>query len=418
MGKRIREALDRAGDPAGQIRAARDGLLDRVAARNGGDVGFAGRPARGIRPWARSWRRALLATSVAALAATAVVVWLRLPAISFWVGSAGAPGHIGDVVEATGPDLVPVRFSEGSSVVLQSGGRVRVLAADPAGARVLVESGSVDVSIVPRKRQGTRWSFEAGPYKVVVTGTKFRVGWNPKDQAFALHTTEGSVVVTGPCLSAPRTVPRGDRLRLSCPSPASVPATPVGPTALATPAAGRGSSDRPSVPPPTGRGLASAAGRGPAGADWRELIAAGRFDEGLRAAERADFGRVCRTASDKELLALADAARLSGHSVRAVFALGILRQRFPRTPGAATAAFALGRIAYEQRGSYREAVRWFRIYLDEQPNGPLMGDAVGRLMEARHRAGDRAGARADAERYLARFSEGPYAGAARAILAE
>ena len=45
-----------------------------------------------------------------------------------------------------------------------------------------------------------------------------------------------------------------------------------------------------------------------------------------------------------------------------------------------------------------------------------MGDSVGRLMEARQRAGDMAGARQDAERYLRRFPEGPYASEAKAIL--
>jgi hypothetical protein len=39
-------------------------------------------------------------------------------------------------------------------------------------------------------------------------------------------------------------------------------------------------------------------------------------------------------------------------------------------------------------------------------------------MEARHRAGDSVTARRDAERYLQRFPEGPYAGTARVILAD
>jgi TolA-binding protein len=119
-----------------------------------------------------------------------------------------------------------------------------------------------------------------------------------------------------------------------------------------------------------------------------------------------------------ELLALADAARLSDQTPRAVEALLALRQRFPGSTSAATGAFSLGRLAFEKRGAYAEAARWFARYLDEQPNGPLMGDAVGRLMEARHRAGDRPAARRDAERYLQRFPEGPYAGTARAILAD
>ena len=119
-----------------------------------------------------------------------------------------------------------------------------------------------------------------------------------------------------------------------------------------------------------------------------------------------------------ELLSLADAARLSGETSRAVEALLMLRQRFPASTSAATAAFSLGRLAFEKRGAYAEAARWFATYLNEQPQGPLMGDAIGRLMEARDRAGDRPAARRDAERYLQRFPEGPYAGTARVILAE
>jgi TolA-binding protein len=153
-------------------------------------------------------------------------------------------------------------------------------------------------------------------------------------------------------------------------------------------------------------------------AAWRVLIASGRYEQGLRAAERAGFEGVCQIANQGELLALADAARLSGRRARAVYALESLRRRFPRSDAAAAAAFALGRIAFEQGGTYDTAARWFSTYAAERPAGSLIGDAVGRLMESRQRAGDRAGARADAERYLRRFPDGPYAGTARVILAE
>jgi transmembrane sensor len=154
------------------------------------------------------------------------------------------------------------------------------------------------------------------------------------------------------------------------------------------------------------------------GEAWRDLLAAGRLQEGLRAAERASFGRVCQTATAKELLGLADGARLFGSSKRAVTALRVLRQRFPASPEASTAAFTLGRIAFEQKHAYAEAASWFATYLREQPSGPLMGDSVGRLMEARLRAGDQTGARTDAEQYLRRFPEGPYASEARGILSK
>jgi len=142
------------------------------------------------------------------------------------------------------------------------------------------------------------------------------------------------------------------------------------------------------------------------------------LQEAVHAAERADFDRVCQTASAKDLLALADAARLFTRTPRAVTALRVLRQRFPSSAEASTAAFALGRIAFEQKRAYPEAVDWFATYLLEQPSGPLHGDCVGRLMEARLRAGDQSGAHLDAEQYLRRFPEGPYASEARGILAK
>jgi hypothetical protein len=149
---------------------------------------------------------------------------------------------------------------------------------------------------------------------------------------------------------------------------------------------------------------------------WRELLAAGRLQEGLRAAERVNFDQVCRVATAKEMLALSDAGRFFGASRRAVTALGALRRRFSGSADAGTAAFMLGRIAFEQGRGYAEAGQWFETYLREQPRGPLMGDAFGRLMEARLRSGDNPGARASAEQYLRRFPEGPYASEARGIL--
>jgi len=430
IGQAIREALDDSANPAEQIRAVRAGLIDRVSARNA-----AGARRGWLRRSGPPRRRPLPvfgALGVLGLlgAAAAFGIWLRLP-ISFQVGAAGTAGHLGDVVEASDGWPVALRFSEGSSVVLGAGARTRVLSAESAGARVLLESGAVDVSIVHRQGHGTRWSLEAGPFHVLVTGTKFRLDWNPKDQSLGLTAREGSVLVSGGCLDAARAVKAGENIRWSCPSSPSAPgagsapglaATKIGVTTGLIGATTSAAVEVAQPNPPRARtALALAEGtraRDRDGDGWRSLVAAGRLAEGLRAAERVDFGQVCRTASESDLLALADAARLSGRTARAVEALVTLRQRFPRSADAATAAFSLGRIAFERRGAYPEAVRWFSAYLDELPQGPLMGDAVGRLMEARQRAGDRSGARADAERYLRRFPEGPYAPEARVMLSE
>ena len=55
-----------------------------------------------------------------------------------------------------------------------------MLALESNGARVLVEKGAADVAIAHRAARG-EWRFEAGPVTVEVTGTRFRVDWNPED---------------------------------------------------------------------------------------------------------------------------------------------------------------------------------------------------------------------------------------------
>jgi TolA-binding protein len=411
LGKKIRAALDGENAASDDVRQGRKHFIDYVATR---DVR---RPSGRRLAWLPGLRGLSFGFVGAAAVAAAVLVWMRLP-ISFQVDSDSGPvavaGNPGDLIEANAVVPTAVRFSEGSSIVLERGGRLRVLSLEANGARVLVEKGAADVAIAHR-RAPSKWRFEAGPVTVDVTGTRFRVDWNPEDRSFGIDLKEGSVIVGGDCLPTPRRVQRGDNIRISCGTPAK--------TKLAT-------ADVP-APAPVVEEKATPAHSTQALArhelrdvrssdegDWRALVAAGHYAEGVRAAEHVGWTRVCRSANAVELLSLADAARLSDQTPRAVEALLALRQRFPGSTSAATGAFSLGRLAFEKRGAYAEAARWFARYLDEQPDGPLMGDAVGRLMEARHRAGDRAAARRDAERYLQRFPEGPYAGTARAILAD
>ena len=398
FGTAVREALATESSSAEEIRLARAGFLDHFAARSGTRGGWASLAS------ARRWRILLLAGAAAA-GAVLLWTWTARP-VTFQVGTSGALVQTGDLVNGAPQGLVPLRFSEGSSVILHEDARLRVLATDTKGARLLIEDGTVDASIASARIGKKHWSFEAGPFQVLVTGTRFTLSYQAKDQSFGLATHEGQVVVSGACLSAPTPVAAGNRLDLTClarrtpaPQTASLMALPV--------PAREGSAS----PPAVGKPARSAQ-------TWRELLAAGRLQEAVHAAERSDFDRVCQTASAKDLLALADAARLFTRVSKAVTALRVLRQRFPASAEASTAAFALGRIAYEQKRSYPEAVDWFATYLREQPSGPLHGDGVGRLMEARLRAGDQSGAHFDAEQYLRRFPEGPYASEARGILAK
>jgi transmembrane sensor len=388
-GDRLRDLILRDPRARDEIRRGRSVFLEEVERRNAPS----GLPRRAARRWLP-----ILASASVAAGVAAVFVFTR--PVTFQIGEARL-GQLGSVIEATDGRTVPVSFSEGSTLSLHDGGRIRVLSLKHGDTRVLVEDGVVDASIAHRAGAPTRWQFEVGAYHVTVNGTRFRIAFRAADdRSVRVSTDEGSVAVSGGCLETAKTVSAGESLEASCPppempAPDDVPAAeaPIAPTPDLAPTAKAMRTER-----------------------WRELLAAGRLLEGLRAAERANFDQVCRNATAKELLALADAGRFFGPSKRAVAALVAMRARFPGSAAAGTAAFTLGRIVFEKDHDYSQAARWFETYLREQPSGPLMGDAFGRLMEARLRAGDTLRARTSAEQYLGRFPAGPYSAEARGIL--
>jgi TolA-binding protein len=396
FGERVQEALVAETRPAEQLRSARVRLIEQVTdGRHSARPGlFALRFVWLARASAR-FDQPLHYAALAALAglAIALVVLLQEPSprpISFVAGKGGR--GIGDLLEAGERERLGVEFSEGSLMLLHEGARARVLETEVTGARVLLEGGAADVSIVHGKGRATRWRFEVGPFQVLVKGTRFELSWQPLTQALTLTMQEGSVELSGPCLSAPRLVERGASLRLSCAKPAPAEPTPTAGAAVAA------------TPPPDSVLPEPASAR----------VAA---PEPRKPAPRS-FAGSCETADKTELVALANRERLAGSVARARTALLALRRRFPGSSESGTAAFMLGRMAFDQQANYPEAARWFASYLSEQPNGPLMGDAAGRLLEAHEREGNRTAARRAAEAYLGRFPDGPYARRAKRILTE
>ncbi|HEX2658034.1 MAG TPA: FecR family protein [Polyangia bacterium] len=107
------------------------------------------------------------------------------------------------------------------------------------------------------------------------------------------------------------------------------------------------------------------------------------------------------------LFARADAARAEGKPALAVAILRELRQRFPRDPHAAAAAFTTGRLLLDSLGRPREAAAAFAEARALSGEGrTLAEDALAREVEALHAAGDDAAARARAERYRATYPRG------------
>ena len=386
-------------------------------------------------------RRRVVAAGITILAACAALVVLatREPKpLTFQVGEQRRIGEIDAWLEASSERSLPIHFSDGTEVRLAPGARARVTRVEATGATVRMESGRANVSVT--KRKNAAWHVSLGPFRVDVTGTRFDVDWGPARDALFLQMHEGSVVVSGCTFGKGRPVVGGEIARASCRnahleistrtkvSTTKKQGGEIGEEAERR-GAGHGAVDAGAFtaeahPAPTAgesrntSESGTAAGPQPVIADWPGLLRNGRHAEALDAAEAAGFSSECAKASALDLVALGDAARYVGRLERANEAYQAVRRRFPGHERSAVAAFALGRIAFDQRGDYAGAARWFRTYLGEQPGGRLDRDALGRLMESLSRQGDAAGARTEAVRYLQKYPTGPHAEMARRLTAE
>jgi hypothetical protein len=482
LGRHVAELQDRAVSSARGVAsgedASRDGVrdgvppqLDLVAGRArllSVDVGDVAARSRSVRRVPRLF--ALAAVLAAILGVVLGARGLRRPdPLRFALGDeANTAGTVGAWIASPAAAPREVRFSDGSALTLAPGGRARVTALEADGAEVAIEQGELEVSVVHREH--TRWSVRGGPYVVHVTGTRFRVRWDPSSERFDVALREGSIVVSGPVVGDGRAVRAGEQLTItkrtlevstidgpvgaldssgspvgvpsdSLGNPVGAPQTPPGEVAEVPSAVGSASAHDPPAKPDAepGRGSPNPSDhgdRGSAGAHrdhdkgaaaapppaddpegWRALGRAARYKDALAAAERDGFDNVCATASAGDLRALGDVARLGGRAARASQVYTAIRARFPGTPDASMAAFILGRMAQDQGHDDAGAARWFATYLREAPGGDLAQDALGRLVGAADRLGDPSGAERAAERYLAAYPNGPHAGFARQVLA-
>jgi TolA-binding protein len=147
-------------------------------------------------------------------------------------------------------------------------------------------------------------------------------------------------------------------------------------------------------------------------------VAKGNLREAYAAAEGAGFDAECAAASPRELLDLADCALLAGRADRAGSALLTLRRRYPGSAAATSAAYKLGKVAFDQRGALGDARTWFDVYLREAPSGGLAREALGRLVEIEYRTGNTPAARQRAGQYLEQYPNGPHAELARRVLGQ
>ncbi|HVR63051.1 MAG TPA: FecR family protein, partial [Polyangia bacterium] len=353
------------------------------------------------------------------------------PRVTYAVSGAalGGDGYISGVA-ATSAALT---FSEGTKVDLAAGSRAWVVSTDARGARVRLEDGRAHFDVV--HRPGARWTVEAGPFTVQVTGTTFDVRWSGREDLFEVRLLAGGVTVRGPLIGEGVRLRKGEsflaRVNQGLVQIAGAPATaadsprpPPPPTPAKTPAVDAPPPAAPPAPPPAPARRRSTTkvawrqgGQTPLnlGAAWRQRVASGDFRSVLDEAEEQGIDRCLRGLPADRLSTLADAARYAGHATLAEKTLLAERARFPASPAAKGAAFLLGRLAEETAGSPEVALRWYETYLAEAPAGSFAGEALGRRMLLIHRRDGAGAAEPLAREYLRRFPGGAYAGQASGI---
>ena len=164
--------------------------------------------------WSRAGLGALFCSLLAVQAAS---LWRgrvrELPALDYRVegGSVLAGGYL----RAAGNGGVRLFFNGGTQVALLPGARGRVLSADTAGTRVVLDQGSASFDVARSKERS--WLVEAGPFSVAVQGTLFTAAWDPKNERFELRLEHGRVAVRGPIAGGDIELRAGQRLLVDLP---------------------------------------------------------------------------------------------------------------------------------------------------------------------------------------------------------
>lgn len=377
-------------------RERQEEICQRVQARRRAAASVRRRPSTTLR----------LVAATAAAALVALTGW-------WWLGHQGEapPGPLRQLdglplasVEVA-PGAAPRRLglSDGAVIVVDPGARLEPLVNTAEAVTLRLSRGGAEFDVPPAGPR--RWTIEAALVRVTVVGTRFRV--ERDGSAVAVEVSRGVVSINGELVEdAPRRLVAGDSVVLA-------------PAAFAS-AEPTSESD---AGEPVDAGAAVEVEAGPAAPrprtrrSWRRLAREGEYDDAFEQLGAAGVAREARQAATmEELLTLADVARRSGHPREAVDPLERALRLHPQDRRAPVAAFTLGRLYLHFLGNPARAARAFERCIALGPPQALREDAHARLAQARLRAGDAAGARSAASRYLRSFPDGRWAAEARRLL--
>jgi transmembrane sensor len=307
----------------------------------------------------------------------------------------------GEIALLSAPDTAARSFelSDGSRIELDARTRIEALENGPAAFSVLFSQGRATFDVRPGGPR--RWSIECGLVTVEVVGTRFVV--ERSAAAVRVSVERGIVLVRGERLrDRVRKLTAGESVEVTdAASDGGRPQMPEAQPEVLVPTG----VHQPAAPPVVASAAPSAqAARAPPA--WRSFAQRGDNAEAYATLGPAGIASATQVASVDDLLALADVARLSGHPAEAVAPLTRVVSEHANDPRTPLAAFTLGRVQLDVVGHPAEAASAFAQAIALGLPQSLEEDAYARLVQARARAGDAAGARAAAHEYEQRFPSG------------
>ena len=340
--------------------------------------------------WVRSRSRLVALGALTLMVVTSIAVGLVVRRTTP-VGPAAGPirllgGAELGTMEAKALETPTFALSDGSFVALRPGSKLEILENNAGAFVTLLSSGGAGFSVQPGGSR--RWTIECGLATIEVVGTRFYVVREPS--RVRVDVEHGVVLV------------RGDRVRDRVQRVTAGQTIEVSAISDAEPKKSRSTEDVPNAAPEnSGRTAAPA----PSVA-WRDFARRGDYALAYGLLGPVGIRRIFDVGGVADLLTVADVARLSGHPADAVSPLRRILSEHAGDPRAPIAAFTLGRIELDALGDPAASVDAFERALALGVPSGLLEDAYARLVEARARAHDPAGARRAANEYRIRFPGG------------
>jgi transmembrane sensor len=278
-------------------------------------------------------------------------------------------------------------LADGSSITTSADAKLTLVEATSANMRVALSSGAADFDV--RHDPSRTFVVQAGELTIIDTGTRFHVEY--AHDGVAVSVSQGSVRLERPAAS-PANLVAGDSWS-SSPAPIVPHDTPPI-VVTAQPA-----TDAAAAPPPPHDDLL----------DRFEALAAtdpgGAFD----LLGESGWSSALARATPKQLFAMGDVARLSGHPRQAALAFDALRTKHRDDARAGLAAMELGRLKQDTLHDPSGADEAYRDAVVLSPDASFREDAEARRVAALESLGSGTACAEARDAYLARYPSGVHA---------